>query len=408
VLNKRPSTVNPFSGKTSRQALVMCILFVATLAGTHAFAQTETILLNLQPNAVGYSVAEGVVFDSSGNLYGVTGYGGGDGSGTVFEMSPAGGGTWSAPVIILDVAGRGESPLIFHDGSIFTTGIFVGRYGGGVYELSPGAGGWTQDVVYDFQRRDVNGPWGNVAFDSSGNLYGTSQAGPKPPNLGAVFELTPTESGEWTESLPFVGSGSAYGVEPIWAIVAPSGNLYVATLYGGEHQGGVVFQLAPAADGWTPSVMYAFPTGSEPCCLILDASGDVYGTTFNGGTYGGGTLFKLKKTASGAWGLQTLHNFGGGSDGASPAFSAPVFDSAGNIYGTTYGGGTAGLGVVYKLSAGSGGSWTETILHNFANDGVDGNTPQGGVVFGSDGNLYGTTYYGGLYGDGTVYELTLD
>lgn len=116
----------------------------------------------------------------------------------------------------------------------------------------------------------------------------------------------------------------------------------------------------------------------------------------------------MRKTASGGWGLQTLHNFGDGSDGALPTFAAPVFDPAGNIYGTTNAGGSAGIGVVYKLSPGSGGSWTETILHNFANDGVDGNTPQGGVIFGPDGNLYGTTYYGGLHGDGTVFELTLD
>jgi len=378
-----------------------------SMATTPAAAQTETILVNLQANAVGYSASEGVAFDSSGNLYGVTGYGGGDDSGTIFEMSPAGGGTWSAPVIILDVAGRGESPLVFHAGSIFTTATFQGLEGG-VYELSPGAGGWTQDFLYDFQRRDAREPWGNVAFDSAGNLYGTAQFGPTQPQSGAVFELTPTETGEWTESLPYVSGDPAYGVEPIWAIVAPSGNLYVATLYGGAYQGGVVYQLTPSAEGWTPSVMHAFPAGSQTCCLMLDASGNVYGTTFNGGTYGGGTFFKLKKTASGAWGLQTLHNFGSGSDGASPAFSGPVFDSAGNIYGTTYSGGSAGLGVVYKLSKGSGGSWTETILHNFANDGIDGNTPQGGVVFGPDGNLYGTTYYGGLYGDGTVYELTLD
>ncbi len=396
-----------FSGKTSRKAAAMCILFVATLVTTRAFAQTETILVNFQPDAVGYSVAEGVAFDSSGNLYGVTGYGGGDDSGTIFEMSPAAGGTWSAPVILLDVAGRGESPLVFNAGNIFTTATFIGL-DGGVYELAHGSSGWMQDVLYEFGRRDAREPWGNVVFDSSGNLYGTAQVGPTHPGLGAVFELSPTESGEWTESLPYVGVDPAYGVEPIWATIAPSGTLYVATLYGGMRQGGVVFQLAPSAEGWTPSVMYTFPSGSSPCCLTLDANGDVYGTTFGGGVYGAGTVFRLRKTASGSWGQQTLHSFGSGSDGVQPAFSVPVFDSAGNLYGTTFYGGSDGIGVVYKLSPGLGGNWTETILHSFVNDGVDGNTPSGGVAFGSDGNLYGTTYYGGLYGDGTLYELTLD
>jgi uncharacterized repeat protein (TIGR03803 family) len=378
------------------------------LAAMPAAAQTETILLNLQPNDVGYNPAGGVAFDSSGNFYGATTSGGGDGSGAIFEMSPAGGGTWSAPVVVLDVAGRPESPLVFKGGNIFTTAIFQGLEGG-VYELSPAAGGWTQDFLYDFQRRDAREPFGNVAFDSSGNLYGTATFGPIHPNLGAVFELTPTETGEWTETLPFVGSAPEYGVDPEWVITTPSGNLYVATAYrpsaGGAYLGGVVIQLTPSAEGWTPSVMYSFPIGSSPSYLTLDASGNVYGTTSGGGTYAGGTFFKLKKTASGAWGLQTLHNFGNGNDGAFP--NGVVFDSAGNLYGTTIFGGTSGIGVVYKLSPESGGSWTETILHNFANDGIDGNSPEA-VVFGPDGNLYGTTNSGGLYGDGTVFELTLD
>jgi uncharacterized repeat protein (TIGR03803 family) len=377
------------------------------MAAMPAAAQTETILVNLQPNAVGYSASEGVVFDSSGNLYGVTGSGGGDDSGAIFEMSPAGGGTWSAPVVVLDVAGRPESPLVFHAGNIFTTTIFQGL-DGGVYELSPGAGGWTQDLLYDFQRRDARAPWGNVAFDSSGNLYGTAQIGPIHPDLGAVYELTPTEGGEWTESLPFVGGGLTYGSNPLWVITTPSGNLYVATEFGGAYQGGAVFELTPSAGGWTPSLMYAFPSGSSPCCLTLDASGDVYGTTFGRGGYNAGSVFRLKKTASGAWGMQTLYSFGNGATGTFPTFSAPVLDSAGNLYGTTSSGGSGGAGVVYKLSPGARGNWTETVLHNFASNGVDGITPYGGVVFGPDGNLYGTTYYGGLYNDGIVYELTLD
>jgi uncharacterized repeat protein (TIGR03803 family) len=382
-------------------------LTTLTMSAMPAAAQTETILVNLQPNAVGYSATEGVAFDSSGNLYGVTSSGGGDDSGAIFEMSPAGGGTWSAPVVILDVAGRPESPLVFHAGNIFTTATFQGLEGG-VYELSPGAGGWTQDLLYDFQRRDARAPWGNVAFDSSGNLYGTAQIGPIHPDLGAVYELTPTESGEWTESLPFVGGGLTYGSNPLWVITTPSGSLYVATEFGGAYQGGAVFQLTPSAEGWTPSLMYAFPSGSSPCCLTLDASGDVYGTTFGRGAYNAGSVFRLKKTASGAWGLKTLFSFGNGATGTFPTFSAPVLDSAGNLYGTTSSGGSGGAGVVYKLSPGARGNWAETVLHNFTSNGVDGITPYGGVVFGPDGNLYGTTYYGGLFNDGIVYELTLN
>jgi len=395
---------NPPRGLYVAAVAALTTLMMSAMPAT---AQTETILVSLQPNAVGYSASEGVAFDSSGNLYGVTSYGGGDGSGAIFEMSPAGGGTWSAPVVILDVAGRPESPLFFKGGNIFTTATFLGIEGG-VYELSQGSGGWTQNILYDFQRRDARAPWSNVAFDSSGNLYGTAQIGPTHPDLGAVYELPPTESGEWTESLPFVGGGLTYGSNPLWVITTPSGNLYVATEFGGAYQGGAVFQLTPSAEGWSPSLMYAFPSGSSPCCLTLDASGDVYGTTFGRGGYNAGSVFRLKKTASGAWGMQSLYSFGNGATGTFPTFSAPVLDSAGNLYGTTSSGGSGGAGVVYKLSPGAGGNWTETVLHNFTSNGVDGITPYGGVVFGPDGNLYGTTYYGGLFNDGIVYELTLN
>jgi uncharacterized repeat protein (TIGR03803 family) len=397
--------------KSTRTLATLAVFFTFVVAAsTYATAQTETILDNFQADAVGYEVNENVIFDSSGNLYGITNYGGENYSGTIFEMSPAGGGTWTAPTVLLGEAGQGESPIVLNGGNIFTTAILVG-FGGGVYELSPGTSGWTQTILYEFLHapKDINEPWGNVVFDSSGNLYGTAQFGDTSAQLGGVFELTPTESGEWTESLPFVAGppNFEYGADPCWVVIDSSNRLYVESLYGGQYSGGLVFQLTPSAEGWTKSVLYEFPYASGPYRLTLDASGNVYGITINGGTYNAGTVFKLKKNASGIWEEQILHSFGSGSDGNTP-ISAPVFDSAGNLYGTAAGGGSAGLGVVYKLSPGRGGSWTETILHNFLNDGVDGNSPYGGVVLGPDGNLYGTTYYGGLYGDGTIYELTTD
>ena len=396
-----------FKKISSRCAVSTGTVLVAMLIAAHsAFAQTETILDNLQADAVGYSASAGVAFDSAGNLYGVTGYGGASGSGAIFEMSPAGGGTWGAPVVLLDAAGRPESPLVFHAGNLFTTAIFLGFHGG-VYELSPAGNEWTQDILYEFSRapKDADEPWGNVVFDSSGNLYGAAQLGPTGRQLGAVFELSPTEGGDWTETLPFIAGVPVYGYLPYWVIIDPAGNLYVSTLTGGAHQAGAVVQLTPSAGGWTSTLVSAFT--SFPTYLTLGANGDVYGVTPYGGVYGLGSAFRLRKTATGAWRLQTVHSFGNGNDGVLPN-SAPIFDSAGALYGTTDSGGMAGAGVTYKLSPGQGGNWTETILHNFLNDGIDGINPMGGVVFGPDGNLYGTTYDGGLFGDGVVYELTLE
>ena len=407
----RPTDSRIFFGKiairgaASTGIVLIAMVFLLLSAAHSAFAQTETILDNFQSDAVGNSPTESVVFDSAGNLYGVTSYGAAGGSGAIFEMSPTEGGTWGAPVVLLDSAGRPESPLVFHGGNIFTTAIFL-AFHGGVYELSPEGSGWTQDILYEFSRApvDTSEPWGNVVFDSSGNLYGTTQLGPTGRQLGAVFELSPTESGSWTETIPFTAGVAAYGYLPHWVIMDPAGNLYVASLYGSAYQNGAVVKLTPSAGGWTTTLLSTFP--SSPTYMTLGANGDIYGVTPYGGVYALGSVFRLRKTATGPWRLQTVHSFGSGTDGVLPN-SAPIFDSAGNLYGTTDNGGTAGVGVVFKLSPGQGGNWSESILHNFLDDGIDGTDPMGGVVFGPDGNLYGTTYYGGLFGDGVLYELTL-
>ena len=156
--------------------------------------------------------------------------------------------------------------------------------------------------------------------------------------------------------------------------------------------------------------------------LIIDAAGNLYGTTQIGGAYGGGTVFELSATADGGWKENILHNFGSGEDGTNPTGSL-VFDAAGNLYGTTLGGGNGGgvgqecpsgipCGTVFELSRGTNGSWTEKILHNF--NGGGGAGPNGDLIFDAAGNLYGTTDEGGYNGGscvvdvgcGTVFELT--
>src|SRR6202521_1376570 len=179
-----------------------------------------------------------------------------------------------------------------------------------------------------------------------------------------------------------------------------------------RHKALVIFAmtlvLATAAWASSETLLYSFNTSGDGyypySALVADAKGNLYGTTQSGGTSGYGTVFELQ-LSGGAYTEIVLYNFTGGTtDGAYPEYSALVFDKAGNLYGTTYQGGTYTYGTVFKLTL-SGGKWTETLLHNFAGQaGKDGQGPQAGFSFDAAGNLYGTTEYGG-HGYGTVFQL---
>ena len=166
-----------------------------------------------------------------------------------------------------------------------------------------------------------------------------------------------------------------------------------------------------AATNWNEKVLHSFngTDGAGPYAgLIFDAAGNLYGTTVGGGTYGGGTVFELKPAVGGGWAEQVLHSFGNNAgnrnqDGNRP-YDGLIFDAAGNLYGVTYGGGTYTYGTAFELTPTAGGGWTEQVLHSF--NGTDGAGPQAGLIFDADGNLYGTTAGGGTYNDGTVFELT--
>lgn len=208
------------------------------------------------------------------------------------------------------------------------------------------------------------------------------------------------------------------GLEPNAPLVMDSaGNLYGTTPLGGTNCAsddgcGTVFQLVPkAGGGWTENVLHNFndngKDGMNPQAgVILGSAGNLYGTTSGGGIYGHGSVFEVSPKVGGGWTESVLHSFNdNGKDGYAP-YGGVVFDTAGNLYGTTSKGGIYSNGAVFKVSPKAGGGFTEVVLHNFLSDKPDGSDPLAALIFDSAGNLYGTTFYGGVYGYGTVYELS--
>ncbi len=139
--------------------------------------------------------------------------------------------------------------------------------------------------------------------------------------------------------------------------------------------------------------------------LAFDPAGNLYGTTYGGGAYGYGCVFKLAPSAEGKWIETLLYSFNFGADGVLP-YAGLILDGGGNLYGTTKAGGDFGYGTVFELTRGQSGTWTEKVLHSF--DGNDGLNPVAGMVFDKSGNLYGTTLYGGDFGYGNIFQLIPD
>lgn len=278
----------------------------------------------------------------------------------------------------------------------------------------PTGGSGSESALYNFAGgNDPKLPYAGLIFDKAGNLYGTSELGGS-NNQGTVFEITPNANGTWTETILYNFTGSTDGGQPNANLVFDNaGHLYGTTNYGGSTNCnlgcGTVFKLTPGSNGWNETTIHTFTGGSdgrEPNArVLLDATGNLYGTTMYGGNIGSvcsmgcGTVFKLTKGSNG-WTQSVLYAFTGGTDGASP-YDGLVFDPTGNLYGTTYSGGS-GNGTVFELTPGSSG-WTESVIHAF-NGAYDGKGPYGDLILDATGNLYGTTFEGGL-GFGIVFQI---
>ncbi len=291
-----------------------------------------------------------------------------------------------------------------------------------IFVLAPGV--WAASK-YKTLHKFTGGSDGGFAdagliFDTDGNLYGTTNSGGAYA-YGTVFKLTPNQNGSWTENVLYSFTGGTDGNYPMAGLIFDrAGNLYGTTGLGGNlsycygRGCGAVFKLTPNLDGsWTESVLHSFTTndGQAPeAGLIFDSAGNLYGTTYFGGAYGYGVAFELSPNADGSWKESVLHSFTGSKDGSEPQ-AGLTFDQAGNLYGTTWEGGAYGYGVVFELTPNPDGSWKEKVLHRFTG-GKDGSYPYGGLIFDEAGNLYSTTFWGGnlncgpSYGCGTIFKLS--
>jgi uncharacterized repeat protein (TIGR03803 family) len=260
-----------------------------------------------------------LIFDSAGNLYGTAQSGGTYGFGTVFELSPTTGGAWTEKILWTFHNTDGKDPrggLIFDSagnlyGATYTGGAY--KYGT-VYELSPSSGGtWTETVLHSFTlgSTDVANPAARLIFDSAGNLYGTASYG-NLSGAGGVFELSPSAGGTWTEKVVYFFNSNGDGYDSFSPLILDaSGNLYGTTTLGGsgkcEQIGvligcGTIFRLTSSSSGtWTETLRYSFqfasnggPEGPFNAGLISDSSGKFYGTTVGGGKDSAGTVFEFK------------------------------------------------------------------------------------------------------------------
>lgn len=399
------------------------------------WAQNEEIILHEFDGGNDASrPTSGLAEDAAGNLYGTSLMGGEANSGVVYELSPAAGG-WQERVIH-SFSGRadGSEPsnglVIDANGNLYGTASTGGAYGWGTaFRLSPsGNGQWSFILLHTFSdKEDGSGP-GALILDSEGNLYGTaSGGGPSHRKVcfygcGVVYELSPTASGPWTETVLYSFFGGKDGRYPGGVIFDKAGNLYGTASQGGNFQScgsplgcGVVFELSPTESGsWNENVLYAFsgrdglsPSGQ----LVFDYAGNLYGATFAGGDInscpdGCGVIFELTPTATGFWQETLLHTFRGPVDGQGP-LNPLTPDGNGNFYGVTEVGGPYSGGLVFELSPSGDGNWTIKALNEFVLGGFKGSGPNAGLLLDSRNNLYGTTGSGGPAGTdgGLAFEI---
>jgi uncharacterized repeat protein (TIGR03803 family) len=378
-------------------ALVFIVMLALSLVASQpAQAQTFTVLVSFS-GLDGEFPNGGLLLDRAGNLYGVTN---GKDNGTVYKVSKSGKLTTLHSFDGTDGEDPQNAPVMDVEGNLYGTTKIGGSYNQGLlYKLSKTG---KETVLYTFTGGADGGyPIAGVTMDAEGNLFGTTDTGGTSSQHGVVYKLNKT--GKEIVLHRFTGDD---GENPFSGVILDAeGNLYGTTYGGGlpacqEGGCGVVFKMDKSGKETVLHRFAAGKDGDQPIGTpVMDKTGNLYGTTTGGGPLNTGTVYKVSKT-----GKETvLYTFMGGSDGYYPD-AGVVMDAEGNLYGTTDYGGSNDLGVVYKVSK----AGEETVLYTFTG-GADGGIP-GGVVMDAEGNLYGTAFAGGNlscgeYGCGTVWKL---
>jgi uncharacterized repeat protein (TIGR03803 family) len=323
------------------------------------------------------------------------------GCGIVFSLTPSG--TETLLYTFTNLNGDGAFPasnLLLHGNQIVGTTLHGGKIGahGGLGTAFSTTASGGESIFFDFRCCVDSFPLA-LNLGPDGNLYGTTlgEGFIHPHDRrsfdGAVFRL----KGSVHSFLFRFHDNPQDGARPTSGLAFDSqGNIYGTTSQGGATNGGVVFQVTPTGNY---TVLYSFGSGTDGRVpnggLIRDSNGNLYGTTNFGGTTNSGIVFQLS-----ASGTETvLYNFIGGADGANP-LAGVVSDAKGNLYGTTSGGGKFGHGTIFKLTP----AGKHTVLYSFTG-GADGGSPEAGLILDSTGNLYGTTNSGGTGNFGTVFKL---
>ena len=414
--------------------LSSCVLVLASSTGS-ALASTEAVLFSFTGGLKGSCPMGGLVADSSGALYGTTSgaYSSANRSwGTVFKVTPPakGNSKWGYSELYSFAASAdgGRFPnagLVFDkSGALYGTTMQGGANGRGtVFKLTPPGGGsikWTETTLYSFTYAG-DFPVGTLIFGKGGALYGTTSS-----FNGTVFSLAPPAAGQtnWTETTLYAFQGGADGSGPHSAVIQDAaGVIYGTTEYGGNgtqcmnsNGCGTVFQLAPPVKGkksWTKTTLYSFfggADGSFPFAgVVKDKNGVLFGTAVMGGSVSGeGVVYSLTPPAAGQtiWTQTVIHTFQG-TDGYFP-YAGLIFGPAGILYGTTQDNTNGNKGSVFSLTPPETGQtdWAENTLYIFQGGATDGAYPYAPLLLNKAGDLFGTTYFGGTGGRGTVFELT--
>ncbi len=371
------------------------------LMNYNTYTAYDSNIYNFQANSTFLNPPEnpiygGLVQAADGNFYGVTAGGGNAGAGAIFKCSPTG-------VVTTLYLFQGASAT---DGYLPYGGLIIGR-DGNFYGMTytGGANGmgtifeWNtttaiETAVYAFGTNTNDGanPDGGLIQAKNGNFYGMTSGGGA-NGSGIIFEWNPTTA---TETVLYsFGTNINDGAGPKGSLIqAKNGNLYGVTNSGGANGSGALFKWDTLIAAET--VLYSFGAitndGANPEGTLLQATdNNFYGVTNGGGKYSNGAIFEFNTTSLTE---DMLYSFVGGTDGQNPIDEKLVQAADGNLYGTTNMGGTNNAGTVFKWNMSSA---AETVLYNLGvtTIPVTVQNPQGSLIQGIDGNLYGMTTYGG-------------